>query len=94
MGKNNDKVKTFLSSDFKRKSHFMCIGQKIDDADTLDFNNLAIKNSKEVEILGITLDRNMNVHTANKNTCRKAGQKLSALLRISPYFDQRKKDLL
>ena len=94
MGKNNDKVKTFLSSDFKRKSHFMCIGQKIDDADTLDFNNLAIKNSKEVEILGITLDRNMNVHTNNKNICRKAGQKLSALLRISPYFDQRKKDLL
>ena len=72
----------------------MCIGQKIDDADTLDFNNLAIKNSKEVEILGITLDRNMSVHTNNKYICRKAGPKLSALLRISPYFDQRKKDLL
>ena len=41
------------------KSHFMCIGQKIDDAETLNFNNLAIKNSKDVEILGITLDRNM-----------------------------------
>ena len=40
----------------------MCIGQKIDDAKTLNFNNLAIKNSKEVEILGITLDRNMNLH--------------------------------
>ena len=37
----------------------MCTGQKIDDAETLNFNNLAIKNSKEVEILGITLDRNM-----------------------------------
>ena len=63
------------------KSHFMCIGQKIDDAETLNFNNFVIKNSKEVEILGITLDR-------------KAGQKLSALLRISPYLDQRKKVLL
>ena len=29
-----------------------------------------------------------------KNICEKAGQKLSALLRISPYFDQRKKVLL
>ena len=74
IGKNKDQVKTFLSSGFKiinklfyenfmvlkpEKSHFMCIGQKIDDAETLNFNNLAIKNSKDVEILGITLDRNM-----------------------------------
>ena len=45
------------------KSDFMCIGQKTDDAETLKFNNLTIKNSKEVEILGITLERNMNFHT-------------------------------
>ena len=64
----------------------MCIGQKIDDAKTLNFNNLAIKNSKEVEILGITLDRNMNLHTHIQNIYRKAGQKnaLSSLSRISP----------
>ena len=72
------------------KSDFMCIGQKTDDAETLKFNNLAI-NSKEVEILGISLDRNMNFHTRIKYIYRKAGQKLSALLRISPYLDQRKK---
>ena len=109
MGKNKHQVKTFLSSDFKRinnwfyenfmvlnpeKSHFMYMGQKIDDAETLNFNDLAIKNSKEVEILGITLDRNMNFHTHIKNICRKAGQKLSALLRISPYLDQGTKVLL
>ena len=107
MGKNKDQVKTFLSSDFKivnnwfyenfmvlnpEKSNFMCIVQKIDGAET--FNNLAIKNSKEVEILEITLDRNMNFHTHIKNICRKTGQKLSALLRISPYLDQGKKVLL
>ena len=45
------------------KSDFMCTGQKMDDAETLKFHNLTIKNSKEVEILGITLDRNMNFHT-------------------------------
>ena len=69
MGKNKDQVKSFLSSDFKtinnwfsenlmvlnpEESHFMCIGQKIDYTETLNFNNLAIKNCKEVEILGIT----------------------------------------
>ena len=48
MSKNKDQVKAFLSSDFKminnwfyenfmvlnpEKSHFMCIGQKIDEAE-------------------------------------------------------------
>ena len=99
MGKNKDEIKTFLSSDFKiinnwfyenfmvsnpEKSHFMWIGQKIYDAETLNFNNFVINNSKEVEILGITLDRNMNFHIHIKNICRKAGQELSSLLRISP----------
>ena len=55
---------------------------------------MAIKNSNKVEILGITLDRNMNFHTHIKNIYRKSGQKLSALLRISPYLDQSKKVLL
>ena len=76
------------------KSHFICLGQKIDDAETLNFNNVAIKYSKEVEILRIMLDRNMNFHTHIKSICRKAGQKLSALLRISTYVYQRKKVLL
>ena len=70
VGKNKDPVKTCLSSYFKiihkwfyenfmvltfEKSHFMCIGQKIDDTETLNFNDLAKKkkkkNCKEVEIL-------------------------------------------
>ena len=71
MGKNKDHVKTLLSSDFKiinnwfyenfmvlnpENSHFMCIGKKIDDDETLSFDDLAVKNCKEVEILGITLE--------------------------------------
>ena len=85
MGKNKGQVKTFVSSDLKiisnrfyenfmvlnpEKSHFMCSGQKIDDTETLNFNNLTIKNSKEVEILGIMLNRNMNFHTHIKNICK------------------------
>ena len=96
MGKHKDQLKTFLPSDFniindwfyenfmvlnQKKSHFMCIGQKVDDPETLNLNNFAIKNRKEVEILGITLDRNLNFHIHIKNICRKAGKKLSTLLR-------------
>ena len=72
----------------------MCLVKNIDDTETLSFNDIALKNSKEVEILEITLDRSMSFNTHIKNICRKAGQKLSALLRISPYLDQGKKVLL
>ena len=77
MGKNKDQVKTFHSSEFKiinnwfyenfmvlnpEKGHFMwLIFREIDDVETLNFNELAIKNGKGVEILGITLDRKMNL---------------------------------
>ena len=47
-----------------------------------------------MEILGIMLDRNINFHIHIKNIRRKAGQKLSALLRNSPYINQGKKVLL
>ena len=75
------------------KGYFMCTSQKIDNIETLNFNDLAIKNSKEVEILRITLDKQMNFHTHIKNICRKVVRQLSALLRISPYLDQEKKVL-
>ena len=72
----------------------MCLGKDIDDTETLNFNDLSLKNSKKVEILGITLDRSMDFNTHIKNICREVDQKLSALLRISPYLDQAKKVLL
>ena len=106
MGKNRDKIKNIVFSDLRlvndrfygnfmvlnpEKVHFISIGK---DIKTLSFNDLALKNSKEVEILEITLERSMGFNTHIKNICRKAGQKLSALLRISSYFDQGKKILL
>ena len=69
----------------------MCLGKNIDGTETLSFNNLPLKNSVEVEILGITLDRSMGFKTHIKDICRKAGQKLSPLLRISLYLDHGKK---
>ena len=72
----------------------MCLGKNINGIETLSFNDLPLKNSIEVEILGITLDRSMGFKTHIKNICRKTGQKLSSLLRISPYLDQGKKVLL
>ena len=65
------------------KSHYMCLGKNLDNNEVLNFNNLTIKSSKEVEILGIKIDNNLNFNNHIISICRKAGQKLSALLRIS-----------
>ena len=43
-------------------------------------NNLNLKNCKEVEVLGITIDRNLNFKGHIKNICRKAGQKVLYVL--------------
>ena len=99
MGKNKDGIKNIFSSDVivvndlfyenfmvlnPEKSLLMCLGKDIDDTETLSFNDLPLKNSKDVEMLGITVDGRMGFNTHIKNVCRKAGQKLSTLLRISP----------
>ena len=38
----------------------MCIGKNVTDSELLNFNDLILKNCTEFEILGITLDRNLN----------------------------------
>ena len=76
------------------KCYFMCIGKNVSDSELLNLNDLNLKNCKEVEILRITLDRNLNFKRHIKNICRKVGQKLSALLRISSHINIDKKTLL
>ena len=60
----------------------------------LNFNNLTIKSSEEVEILGINIDNNLNFNNHINLISRKAGQKLSALLRISSNLNMKQKKLL
>ena len=55
---------------------------------------LNFKSNKEVEILGIKIDKNLNFNIHIKSTCRKAGQKLSAILRISSNLNMKQEKLL
>ena len=102
-------TKTLLCSDFETvenwffknymvlnlgKCHFMCIDKNVTDSKLLNFNDLIFKNCREVEILGITLDRKLNFRSHIKKLCRKVGQKLSDLIRISSYIDTNKKSSL
>ena len=55
---------------------------------------MLIENSKEEVILEIIIDRKLTFASLIKSICRKVGQKLSALSRISPYLEKNKKELL
>ena len=57
----------------------------------LNFIKVTIKSSKEVEILGIMIENNLNFKNHIKYICRKAGQTLTTLLRISFKLNMRQK---
>ena len=105
-GEHKELIKSMLLSDFMivedwffknykilnpGKCCFMCIGKNVSDSELLNRNDLNLKNCSDVEVLGITIDRNLNVKGHIKNICRKAGQKLSALPRISSHINTDKK---
>ena len=71
----------------------MYIGKNT-ECDIFKFENVCLENSKEEVILGITIDNKLTFDSHIKSMCRKAGQKLSALSRISPYLETDKKELL
>ena len=68
--------------------------KKIDDNDTLSLNEFNLKNSDYEIILGITIDQKLTFNKHIKNLGKKSGQKLCALLRMSPYLDENRKKLL
>ena len=71
----------------------MCI-IKNTESDIFKFEYVFLENSKEEVILEITIDNKLTFASLIKSICRKVGQKLSALSRISPYLETNKKELL
>ena len=55
------------------------------------YDTLTLTNSNEEEVLGVNIDRKLTFHQDIKKICRKAGQKLRALMRLSPYLDTNKR---
>ena len=63
----------------------MFMGKDVEENKTLQISTQQkIINSKEVEILGIRIDRESSSHQHIKSISKKASQKLSTSLRISP----------
>ena len=57
-------------------------------------DNYNIKSSKCEKLLGIKIDNKLNFNTHVDEICKKAGQKLNALSRVTPYMDLSKRCLL
>ena len=53
----------------------------------MSFDEKTIKASDTVELLGITLDKNINLKRHNENVCHKANNKIKALFRIRKFFN-------
>ena len=69
------------------KSHLLVFGNKDNDV-TVNISGSLIKESDEEKLLGVTLDKTLNFKTHVNNLCKKASQKLHALIRLSRYMDK------
>ena len=65
------------------KCHFLCHSNS---EDSLTIETQKIKNSKFKKLLGIKLDSKLNFNSHIHDICQKAGQKLNAVSRITPYM--------
>ena len=104
IGNDNEKTKWALVKDFQTvinwfyknymilntaKCHYMCMGKDVEENETLKISSQEeMINSKEVEILEIKINQKLSFHQHIKSISKKAGQNLSALLRISPHLKE------
>ena len=75
------------------KCHYMCIGRNCAD-DAFLHNGKKFKNSKEETILGVIIDNKLSFDSHIKRLCKQAGQRFSALSRISAFTDLNKSQIL
>ena len=73
------------------KCHFLC---NSNSEVSLTMETQKIKNSKFEKLLRIKLDSKLNFNSHIHDICQKAGQKLNAISRITPYMDFAKRRLL
>ena len=68
------------------KCHLMVFGDKSNDV-SVNVGRITIKESTEEKLLGVILDKKLCFKQQIKSMCKKAGQKLHALSRISYFLD-------
>ena len=69
------------------KSHLIVSGNV---RATAKIDNNYIESEKEQVLLGITIDSNLTFENHINNICKRASQKLNALVRFSPYMNMQR----
>ena len=62
------------------------------ESDKFKFENVCLENKKKEVILGITIDNKLSFESHRKSNCRKPGQKMRALSRMSQTWKQIKRN--
>ena len=108
IGRDLNKVKDTLAKDFgivtnwfyqnfmvlnSKKCHFMCIS-KDGENETFTFKDVCYKSSKDEVILGITIDNKLSFDSHIRKMCKKSGQKLNALSRITTFLNKDQKSII
>ena len=75
------------------KCHYLVLGNR-SNSDTINLNGTKLASSSYEKLLGILIDCDLSFDKHIKSLCRKAGQKLNALARISNYLTHDQKRLL
>ena len=76
------------------KFQFMVLGSKDERSFNIHINNVQIKNSNKVTLLGIIIDKNLTFKKHISELCRRASHKLHTLRRIRKYLTVEKAKLL
>ena len=76
------------------KFQFMVFGNKNERSFNIHINNVKIKNSNKVTLLGIKIDKNLTFKKHISELCRRASYKLHTLRRIRKYLTVEKAKLL
>ena len=99
MLENDSKIITewFGNNYMKRnedKCHFMIFGERTNQDVSINIGICTVDNSQEEKLLGVLIDANLNFEKHVSNICKKAGNKLFALSRMSTYLGTDKLRLL
>ena len=69
-----------------KKFQFMILGKGTRQAVILNINNIKIRESQNVELLGLTIDNRLTFKDHINMLCRRANYKLHAIRRIRKYL--------
>ena len=77
-----------------KKFQFMIVGKGTGQTVILNINNIKIRESQNVELLGLTIDNRLTFKDHINMLCRRANYKLHALRRMRKYLTPEKSKLL